>query len=151
MLNFKRRGVNLFSYLIVCKCCCASRFELSLCLLLALGTETLQLRDAVELDAALKYKMGKYANNSFSIRHICIRTMGHKILLSKVKLYNLSKHILKTLAHMAGDPLTRETLWIPFTVPQLFSAGAYNTHLFNYMRGVAIVQYNSISFGSGIA
>ncbi len=50
--------------------------------------------------------------------------MGHKIILSKVKLQTKQTH---TLAHMAGDPLTCEILWIPFTVPQLFSAGAYNT------------------------
>ena len=42
--------------------------------------------------------------------------MGHKIILSRVKLCNLNKHVLKTLAHMAGDLLTREMLWIPFSL-----------------------------------
>ncbi len=57
------------------------------------------------------------------------------------------QHILKTLAHMAGDPLTREMLWIPFTVPQLFSAGAYNTHLFNYVRGVVHIPWRKAEQG----
>ena len=79
--------------------------------------------------------------HTFSVRHIIIRIMGHKIILSKVKLCNLRKHILKTLAHMAEDPLTREMLWIPFTVPQLLSAGVYNTQLFNYMLGVVHIPW----------
>ncbi len=69
-----------------------------------------------------------------------MRTVEQKIILSKV-ITRQSKHILKTLAHMAGDPLTGEMLWIPFTVPLLFSAGASNTHLFNYMRRVVRIPW----------
>ncbi len=49
--------------------------------------------------------------------------MGHKIILSKAKLQSKQTHILNTLAHMAGDPLTREMLWMPPFIGSFSSSG----------------------------